>query len=339
MVLNGLRLLKNLLLKIKMASSPNEGAKAAVYLNEDTATLFDFFRYPSKIVAQTINSKKSNIKTIKEFVNTIFGVEIELENVSDPDNWIIPNLMWKEDGSLRNNGKEFVTDPLPFNQLKEILLRFYNKNGINQHNVSERCSVHVHVNCQEMNKGQLITFIKIYQVFEKLLFAWIGDHRDKGIFCVPLSETCISHRMFEKIKMVDLIYKFKRWQKYTAFNLLPLVNTFGTIEFRHMGGQSHPEKLIQWLRIIGNMYEFSLKNTGADFDNFMLSLNTTSHYNILLNNVFGQDVTLFKEFTPLQEYLEEGILNLKYMLLNDDAKKVTFAEDFFVLEDTAQTYR
>lgn len=265
------------------------------------------------IPVTSFTSKKREKST--SFAGALFGLEIELENTRNIQKLF--EFQSKEDGSLRNNGREYVSQPWPFEWLVESLQSFYTVNKISNNNVSERCSVHVHLNCQELSLPQLQTFIKLYQVLERLLFTWIGDERSQSIFCVPLSETLINYKLLQQDQALFL-QQIQRWQKYTAFNLLPLL-TYGTVEFRHMAGQSSPEKIINWLTIIGSMYEFVVKRAAPDFDEFLLNLNSTSHYEQLLDQVFGQHSQLFADM-PLQMLLEEGVLNMKFMLLNTTKK-------------------
>lgn len=271
---------------------------------------------------RTVSSTNPNnlgltLPKIVSFPNTLFGVEIELEHTQS----IRPKyLMEKEDGSLRNHGMEYVSYPWPYDWLVPELTSFYKDNKISERNVSERCSVHVHLNCQELTIPQLLTLIKLYQVFERVLFHWIGDDRSRSIFCVPLSETMINQKIINP-EPNALLRTIKSWQKYTAFNLLPLL-TQGTVEFRHMSGQGTPKKIIEWLAIIGSMYEYVLKNTGDRLDEFLLQLNSSSQYTVMTETVFGKYTTLFDGFN-FQLLMEDGVLNMKSMMLDTQNKPVS----------------
>lgn len=261
-----------------------------------------------------------SLPSIKNFPNVLYGVEIELENTRGIRT--LGALIPKEDGSLRNNGMEYISYPWPYDWLVHELRLFYTNNKISDVNVSERCSVHVHLNCQPLTISQLQMLIRLYQVFERVLFEWIGGDRNKSIFCVPLSETIISQKSL-KSDPASFLGTIKRWQKYTAFNLLPLT-TQGTVEFRHMSGQGDPEKIIKWLAIIGCMYEYVLKNTNEEFDKFLIQLNSSSQYRALVDMVFGEYAKLFEGFN-FQALMEDGVLNMKFMLL--DTKTSLTPED------------
>lgn len=269
-------------------------------------------------VASLLNLPLVEWEAGKKFPNTCFGVEIELEDIRREP--ICYGFTTKEDGSLRNRGQEFVSPPWSFDTLSEQLPNLYTSNKYGVKNVSERCSVHVHLNCQRLSKEQLISLIKLYQVLERMLFAWIGDDRDKSIFCVPLHETLITYSLFESKELTAIVTKFKRWQKYTALNLLRLFD-LGTVEFRHMAGQGSPERILQWLEIIGSIYEFIYTTNLRELDKLLLNLNTTSEYKRLIEHIFKEYSGYFNGH-DYQLLLEEGVLMLKGMVLSQkEARK------------------
>lgn len=261
-------------------------------------------------------------KPSEKFPNTVFGVEIELERTTNIR--ALGAFLPKEDGSLRNNGMEYVSLPWPYEWLVEELNKFYKENSISEVNVSERCSVHVHLNCQQLTIPQVHCLLKLYQVLEQVLFQWIGADRNTSIFCVPISETMIHNKVI-KSDPAAFLGIIRRWQKYTAFNLIPLLS-LGTVEFRHMSGQATPEKIIQWLAIIGSMYEFVLKNTNEMFDAFLMQLNSSSQYQVLIEKVFGEHSKLFNGY-DFQHLMENGVLNMKFMMLSSkEEEKPTMAQ-------------
>ncbi len=128
----------------------------------------------------------------------LYGVELEIEN-TDSD-LAVPGMRAVEDGSLRNNGWEFVTQPMTLSNPNHCLSSFFDGRGFSDENYSERCSVHVHTNCLDLTFSQLAAICMLYQVFEGVLFNFIGNDRDKNIFCVPWSETNLSYRTVNRIE-------------------------------------------------------------------------------------------------------------------------------------------
>ncbi len=248
----------------------------------------------------------------------VMGVELEIENTSEEAGGL-RGFRVERDGSLRNNGWEFITLPMYYNMLSERLEKFFEINTFTENNYSERCSVHVHANCRDLTLDQIASIVLIYQAVEKLLFNFIGEDRDKNIFCVPLSETTITYRLIERI--ADKSYNvFRDWNKYTALNLMPLCNAEqGTIEFRHMAGTCNVDFILAWLRIISRIFA-AVRNTDLDYWKTRLSgLNSNSRYQGLIVDIFQDEAPLL--LTPGYEYLlEEGVLLVKYSLMSN--KKV-----------------
>lgn len=248
----------------------------------------------------------------------VMGVELEIENTTEAAGGL-RGFRVEKDGSLRNNGWEFITYPMYYNCLTERLTTFFNNNDFNESNYSERCSVHVHANCRDLTLDQVASIVLIYQVVEKLLFKFIGEDRDKNIFCVPLSETTITYRLINRI--ADQNYNvFRDWNKYTALNLMPLCNLEqGTIEFRHMAGTYTVEFILAWLRIISRIFAAVRDTNLAYWKERLSSLNSNSLYRGIIVDVFKDEAPLL--LTPGYEaLLEEGVLLLKYSLLDDNKK-------------------
>lgn len=247
----------------------------------------------------------------------LYGVELEIEGVGDADSWKVPGMSYERDGSLRNNGMEFITNPMTYSNLKYCLELFFGKNKPTQDNYSERTSIHVHTNCQDLTWEQLRGVCLVYQMMEKLLFSWVGGDRDKNIFCVPWHQTTLTYSV---LKDDHEVTKFRKWQKYTALNLLPLY-TQGTIEWRHMYGHGDVDKIMQWCTIIGHIYAYALATPLETIKNNISSLNVSSEYEGFLFSVFQENAKLFTAVPMFAVALEEGILDTKYALMDSPIKK------------------
>ncbi|MGL4352781.1 MAG: amidoligase family protein [Aeromonas popoffii] len=163
------------------------------------------------------------------------GVEVELENVADwdmnSDYWVI-----KEDGSLRNNGREFVfRGPTGgkdlYNALVELdtFLTERNPDG------NWRCSTHMHLDVRDMNVKQLKLMILAYVAAEKALFRLSAMHRYTNNFCAAIGfaqdQLQILSNAWSSTDIGEFWNKLQGWNKYSALNLLPMHN-FGSVEFR-----------------------------------------------------------------------------------------------------------
>lgn len=191
----------------------------------------------------------SSIETDKFLV----GVELEIE---DFGGWKAghsggPSHVWNitEDGSLRNNGKEFISPPVT--PAKAILM-FEELHKILKHPkgepFSERTSIHVHINCLDLTQQQVKSIILWYSLFEKAFFAQCAPSRASNIHCVGLDQTIVSEAYSRSLPIM-----VNKWSKYTALNILPLKSQ-GTIEFRHMEGHNDAKRFAQWLLCIERLW-------------------------------------------------------------------------------------
>ncbi|MGL5565631.1 MAG: amidoligase family protein [Plesiomonas sp.] len=165
------------------------------------------------------------------------GVEIELEGLQGVNRFRSDYWDVKGDGSLRNNGYEFVMrGPTGGVDLRNAVVEIDSfLNGKNPDG-NWRCSTHVHVDVREMNAQQLKHMILIYTVLEKLLFRLSGSHRYKNNFCCALGFAQQQLKVLSRAWTQESTYEFTNrlvngWDKYSAINLLPMTN-FGSVEFR-----------------------------------------------------------------------------------------------------------
>lgn len=194
----------------------------------------------------------SNIKS----PDFLAGMECEIEGLTAIKHDTLLDLGWSvtEDGSLRNNGQEFISVP---SSLEELVEKFKGLHTVgiktSGEAFSERTSIHVHVNCLDLELSRVKNIMLWYALFEPYFFSLVKPERVNNIFCVQLSQTVLPDSYKQQLKA--LVHK---WSKYTALNLLPLAE-LGTIEFRHMHGTNDPVVVEQWLRTIKNLWEFGQK--------------------------------------------------------------------------------
>jgi len=189
----------------------------------------------------------------------LVGLECEIECLAD---WSASKMgpEWgvTEDGSLRNSGREFISKPLPIDAAAQAFIRLYSGLVFSDHpegRFSERTSIHVHVNCQNIEEEHVRNIVLMYALFEEYFFAMVDPHRRENIHCVPLVETFLPTYYSNPLRRMH-----ERWtaHKYTALNIRPL-NALGTIEFRHMHGHDDPLLLAQWLGTISNLFSCATK--------------------------------------------------------------------------------
>jgi len=288
-----------------------------------------------------IAQDKKYVSPVKMAVDDVFvGIEVEVERVFRT-NGILPlpssgNFLWKnvEDGSLRNNGREFVSipirgDTIPF--ALEVLNRTLNKEKLCiGHEFSERTSVHVHVDVRAMTTEQLQSFILTYILLEPLFYNYTGDTRYNNIFCVPLNYSNLNKvlkRLFDDLQK-GIAHKamggINTWPKYTGFNLKP-VTTYGTVEFRHMGGTCDVAELSNWINLILRLHRYAEGQSFEKLKSRILNMNTTSEYMQIVSEIFGNDLYLIRE-DKLVQHMEDMVVFIKDIFSNVSVSTLFSAE-------------
>ena len=254
----------------------------------------------------------------------LYGVELEIEGIpGNPEALYVPGMRGERDNSLRENAHgvpwEFITKPATYSVLVTMLEQFFSKANLTlQKNYSERCSVHIHANVLDFTTEQLKSLCLLYQVFERLLYAFAGNDRDKNIFCVPWSQTQLTHAIIDSLTP-EGIPNLRNWQKYTGMNLIP-VTTQGTVEFRHLPGTPDVKRILDWAALLGCLFAYARTVPYEQIKSRIIEINTTSAYAGTLNDVFTTWAPLLD--SPAKNFLlEEGVLDVKYMLISAGKKK------------------
>lgn len=168
------------------------------------------------------------------------GVEIELESVD-------PQTMcngWNkvEDHSLKNYGAEFTTHPIKAKFLQVHLENLFSSQRA-PFTVSNRCSVHIHLNIRDLSSKQIKEFLKLYCLYERFLYIVSGDRRLNN-FCVPyyfnpyVVDRFITTGDFSIIK-----------GRYAGLNMFSY-EKFGTAEFRMHEGTTDVNQIIYFVNLI-----------------------------------------------------------------------------------------
>lgn len=235
------------------------------------------------------------------------GVEYEIESIKDYGKLGSEGIFTREiDNSLRNNGLEFKTRPMPFEKHLEAFTLLHSTLKLGKDPFSERTSIHVHVNVREMEINQVRQLILSYALLEPLFFDFVGEVRKNSIFCVPLNYTYLPS--LYKMSTQSLVDK---WHKYTAFNILP-ITSFGTVEFRHMYGTADFEKFTAWLTTLKELYTFISDN--PDFNLISeLENGDRENSNVLSTLAYAMIPTLAYKHSKksLELMLEDTLLDVK----------------------------
>lgn len=245
---------------------------------------------------------------------TYVGVELELEKIQLKNN-VPSSFKMVNDGSLKLNGKEFVTVPIRCCYLERELKRLFA--SMHPPLVSSRCSTHVHLNARDFTHQELYRFILLYLIFERSLFNFSGG-RDNNIFCTPLFSYLPMVRS-EASKLLDEGGVMNMsWKKYFALNLCPIwghgdegSGCLGTVEFRHMSGTTDVTRILDWISLIVSLKISAKKFTTEELVNHIQVMNTTSGYNWLVREVFRDWCRLLITQPSFKNDVESGILAAK----------------------------
>lgn len=247
------------------------------------------------------------------------GAELEIENFPggiDPTPYS-GAFRFEQDGSLRNGGIECITLPVQTQYLENLLEKFYNTCKISQEkHYSDRCSTHIHVNVQDMTFDQLRTVFMVYQVVERLLFAFVGNNREENIFCVPWYQSGLTANIVDKLKANPDGNVVRRWQKYSALNLLP-IRSQGTLEFRHLHGTCDVQLILRWVNMLASLIKVGKEHQYDTIKDIVLNMNTISNYDMFLDMVFGPLAPIFATLPACHPSLSRGVVDAKLMLLPD----------------------
>ncbi len=201
------------------------------------------------------------IYDVKRQKDKDIGIEIEIEGtrLKHP---ISRYWNGKSDGSLRGTSIEYILKSPVHRDKTKSRLASLKKELEEFHSIlnpSDRCGVHIHVNCQDLAVKEVINFAIIYLILEDLLVEMCGENRIGNLFCLRASdaETIISTlRRCKQENSLDLI-QHNRY-RYASINLAAL-SKFGSVEFRAFQTPKNIMKIQGWINILLRIKDASLE--------------------------------------------------------------------------------
>lgn len=208
------------------------------------------------------------------------GVEVELENIRD---WNMRSDYWvlKEDGSLRNNGCEFVfRGPTGGKDLYNALCELDDFLSNGDPDGNWRCSTHMHLDVRDMDVKQLKTLILAYLVAEKALFRLSAMHRYTNNFCAAIGfaqdQLQILSGAWGSTDIGQFWQNLGGWNKYSALNLIPMHN-FGSVEFRMSDAKWKKNDLLLLCNRFLALKELAMHWEGSEEELVAYMVNTPIH--------------------------------------------------------------
>lgn len=211
----------------------------------------------------------TTLRNLRSFDRTVngarYGIEIELEGAGFPRDRV-QHWTATRDGSLGPNGLEFVTAQAyglqGINRRLTGLDEAFRESGFVNESTSA-CSVHVHMNVQDLTLTQIASIITTYYILEDWLTEYAaGPERVGNLFCLRLSdseeplnvliEAFESERRFTSTLNTDHI-------RSAALNLNAMAR-LGTLEFRARRGiDESPLEVLEWVQILDRMRSWALE--------------------------------------------------------------------------------
>ena len=285
-----------------------------------------------KLMQQINEANKFNIH-FRPAEDVTVGIEYEIENCrplnqipNDVNTWDAFCAFWQvtQDGSLRNNGAEFVSKPVTNSEIAAALslLNHYLRNWVPRTTTSHRTGIHVHVNASDLNVPQIFAWVSLYQVFERMLYKYSG-HRDENIYCLPTYAWADNiESAFRELyqNQGDALRLFSRkGHKYAGLNALPL-EAQGTLEFRMMHTTHNIEQIGYWVDFLTHVKAYAASKV-EDIDGLLkfldglATLNTSSKYGALMDAVFpvNNGELLYKDW---ERDIALGVIQVKENLVH-----------------------
>lgn len=198
--------------------------------------------------------------------NGEIGIEIETEaaaryNVPEIPGWVAVN-----DGSLRDFGREYVTDgPIKYSDLAPSLKNW--KDGLGAihgrlRKDSISTSVHIHLNVQDHTPLQCLNLYLCNVLFENVLANYAGPDRIGNLFCLRTVDAedlydCIKGKVKNAHTEVNVLQSFNpNGYKYSNINTVPITN-YGSMEFRVMRGTTDIDEIRIWTEALYSIREFA----------------------------------------------------------------------------------
>lgn len=190
----------------------------------------------------------------------LLGVENETEGVG-PDDWPYSRYWnYVTEGSLRGDHTEFVlAQPLSGSDFIQAVkeLKTYLENPSIE--ITDRCSLHVHVDARDLDKNQLFAICLLYTIFEYPLYKISGD-RYFNKYCIPVAESNFLQQAIANLKKDSYV---DRSNRYGGLNLNALQN-FGSLEFRMHEGTTSQRDILTWCKILHDLVEEGRKLSPED---------------------------------------------------------------------------
>jgi hypothetical protein len=188
------------------------------------------------------------------------GIEIELEG----SNLSVAHKYWvaHTDSSLRPNPEaiEYVLiQPVAHKEVAKYLSDLQEALEGNEAKLdpSDRCGVHVHVNCQQLTVSQVLCFICTYLVLEEALVKWCGEDREGNLFTLRAKDAEALVAMLITAATNQNFNNFNSEYRYSSINIASLIK-FGSLEFRSLRTPKDFSTINTWVNLLMRIKQYAV---------------------------------------------------------------------------------
>jgi len=196
-------------------------------------------------------------------VDVSVGVEIEFNKARYNTRRLRPYWTVHEDGSLRDNGAEFVFNtPLKGKDVYDALTHLFDE-VLYDFSADVETSMHVHLDCRLLDDWQLRNLILLNLAYEELLFT--GSARYASGFCRMVTSSskymhmlaAIVHKLNDQ-EIAEAFIRALEGNRYYSFTIDSLIR-FGSIEYRTFDAPTTPQEAVDKVNIVLGYYRAAMQ--------------------------------------------------------------------------------
>lgn len=189
------------------------------------------------------------------------GIEIEMEgrnlHQDSVKGWTVVG-----DGSLRGEAVEYVLKkPIKRKEIGLLLNRLWTntKQWGAEFVPSDRCGVHIHVNCQELTFKQTFNFIILYLMLEDVLVKWCGEGRPGNMFCLRAkdAEWLVYALVKDRTAGALDMSTDRDGMRYASLNISAL-KKYGSLEFRALASPTEWKIVETWAKLLLSLKDIAI---------------------------------------------------------------------------------
>lgn len=202
-------------------------------------------------------SQKANPSTLL-VDTTMVGIENELEGMPPRKVKSVDGWRHEGDGSLRDNGIEYVLDgPKGGEDAEAAIIAFSKFAAEVKPTINERTSTHLHIDFRDDHVKDVGRFLSMYAVLEDTLFQLCDESRINNPYCVPMCSSSVMMNAMSRMLSGSWPESeaFSERMRYGAMNLASLPR-YGSLEVRMRETIVDADEVFFWVNIFLSIKQF-----------------------------------------------------------------------------------